>query len=413
METVDLLIVGAGIAGLYVGLEWLKKNPDSRCILLEKYGYTGGRIVTYHTSVRGRGRLQWEGGAGRIPTSHHRVRALLRRYELTFVPISRTWGYSYPVQPNPFTAWTDGYLPPLSRLAPSVLRGTTLSTLLRRVYGPARTRAYLSSFPYFSEFHTLRADLALQALQGELRSPASFGVCAEGLSELMNRMEQEFVGRGGVLRHECPVDHVEVHARPLCVRAMHTPSQTRHEYRAHRVVLAMDAVSLRHLRGVSSLPVLSRLHMEPLLRIYAVFPIRQGKSWFSDIGTLVTDSPIRFFIPVQPDKGVAMISYTEGDDARRWMNMKPLERHRVVMDELRRLFAPLPIPDPLFIHSHPWKTGCTYWLPGNYDPAVESEASVQPWPEHPLYLCSESFAVMQSWMESALVQAEKVVARLE
>ena len=59
MVTFDIVIVGAGLAGLYCGIQLAKKGK-SVCIL-EKYNYTGGRVVTYH-----KGGLSWEIGAGRI-----------------------------------------------------------------------------------------------------------------------------------------------------------------------------------------------------------------------------------------------------------------------------------------------------------------------------------------------------------
>lgn len=412
----DLIVVGAGLSGLYVAVEWLKKNPSKSCCLLEKYGYTGGRVVTYHTYVPGRGKLHWEGGAGRIANHHHRVRRLLTRYGLTFAPLSGSWGFSYPLLPSPFTPLTDLYLPPLAQLSPRLLGQTTLSTLLRKVYGSARTKAYLATFPYYAEFHSLRADLALASLQSDLHSPAGFGVCAEGLSALTDALTREFLLRGGVLQQRCTVERVCYTERPLCLTVSERASKdadpiTRHEY-SLRVVLALDASSLHHIQGVSHLPVLRHLKMIPLLRIYAVFPVHQGKSWFSDISTTVLDSPLRFFIPIQPDKGVVMISYTEGPTAEYWMTMSPDQRQREVLAEARRVFSPRTIPDPLFFHSHPWKTGCTYWQPGTYDPVKESERSIQPFPGHPLYLSSESFAVMQCWMESALIQAEAVLDSL-
>ncbi len=56
--------------------------------------------------------------------------------------------------------------------------------------------------------------------------------------------------------------------------------------------------------------------MEPLFRIYAVFPTEGAKSWFSDIGRFVTAGPLRYFIPINPSCGITMISYTDGRDAR-------------------------------------------------------------------------------------------------
>ena len=78
----DYVIVGAGIAGLYTGLKLLKANPSKKILILEKYDYNGGRIVTY----RNRGH-QWEIGAGRISMRHGRLLKLMDDYHLHLFPI--------------------------------------------------------------------------------------------------------------------------------------------------------------------------------------------------------------------------------------------------------------------------------------------------------------------------------------
>lgn len=55
----DVVIVGAGIAGLRVGLALIRQGRN--CVILERYTYTGGRIVTYYNKEK---KLQWEIGAG-------------------------------------------------------------------------------------------------------------------------------------------------------------------------------------------------------------------------------------------------------------------------------------------------------------------------------------------------------------
>ena len=66
MSSYDVIIVGGGIAGLRVGIEALKKQPSINCCILEKYGYIGGRIVTFRKNIPKIGEVQWENGAGRI-----------------------------------------------------------------------------------------------------------------------------------------------------------------------------------------------------------------------------------------------------------------------------------------------------------------------------------------------------------
>ena len=61
--------------------------------------------------------------------------------------------------------------------------------------------------------------------------------------------------------------------------------------------------------------------------------------------------------------------------------------------------------------QHHWYDGCTYWLPGTYNVEEESNKSLNPRPKSMpnLFMCGESFAVKQCWVESALVQADKLL----
>ena len=66
----DILVVGAGIAGLYTALQYLKKHPDAHVAIIEKYKTVGGRAYTFRTKLDARGPIHWEAGAGRIHKSH-------------------------------------------------------------------------------------------------------------------------------------------------------------------------------------------------------------------------------------------------------------------------------------------------------------------------------------------------------
>ena len=47
MADYDVLIVGAGIAGLHCALRISEKFPSKRIAIAEAYDYTGGRIFTF------------------------------------------------------------------------------------------------------------------------------------------------------------------------------------------------------------------------------------------------------------------------------------------------------------------------------------------------------------------------------
>ena len=177
-------------------------------------------------------------------------------------------------------------------------------------------------------------------------------------------------------------------------------------YEAAAVVLTMPCDVLKKIT-MPVLPVLKHLAMEPLVRIYAVFPLQNGKVWFPPT-KIVTDGPLRYIIPMNPKQGTIMISYTEGPDADHWSRLPKEDLTKELMKEVRRLFPHLTIPEPTMVKRYPWAQGCSYWLPGDYDVEEESHASLQPYPQIPLFLAGESFAVKQCWMESALEQADRL-----
>lgn len=404
----DLIVIGAGLAGLWTAVRYLEERPAARVVVLEASDRVGGRVATHREAVPGKGRYQWEAGAGRIPVHHRRVVGLIKKYGLTFRP----WG------PSPlagFKELVDVYLRPLESLGRRVLGQRTLSEVMRRVYGPQST-ALARRFPYWAEFETLRADCALDALlRGALAPGVIYGGCVEGLSALVERMAADVVQRGGEIRRGVPVRAVvSVTSKRQAEKGKSIEVSTKGgTLRAPRVVMAIPADAMRSVGGIKSLGFLRRLGSEPLMRVYAVFPTRKerGGAWFTAEDRRVVADGVRFFIPMDAERGLAMISYTEGRDTRRWLRMGETERTRAILTELRALFPDREVPEPLLVRYHLWPAGCTYWLPGDYDVRAVARQALQPMPDVPLYVCGESVAVEQAWMESALESAE-AVARL-
>jgi hypothetical protein len=424
----DLIIVGGGAAGLRVGIEALKIKPQMHCCILEKYGYIGGRIVTFRKDIPKVGPVQWENGAGRISFSHKKVLQLLDQYKLTFIPISgetdyikeSTYRNEVPdILGNKFTDLINFYLDPIQNLPYDTLAKHTLKELLDKTVKNAKH--FYEQFPYYSEIHTLRADLAIDAFKKEMRSNNGFGVVKEGFSAVTDGMMTEFINRGGMIMMDTDIYNVVSNPdRSITLDCKIRNTTRRASYKGKIVVLALHHNAVKKIEGVNELPVLKHLTMMPLLRMYAVFPSKNNVSWFSGLNKIVTNSPIRYIIPIDASRGIVMISYTDGADAKWWIkqdessaeyaeeNVKDL-----VMTEIRKLFPERTIPNPIFFKQHPWYEGCTYWLPGGYNVEDESETSLHPLPKTMpnLFMCGESFAVNQCWVESALDQADKLLAK--
>jgi monoamine oxidase len=400
----DCIIVGAGISGLYCGLEIQKKHPKWSVLILEKYKEIGGRTYTYYPP---KFKNHWEAGAGRISKDHKKLLKLIDRYNLTLFPISSGSNYIQKAGDEPRVNDFEDlinpmYIQPLLNLSQKTKQTHTIYELMKKIYG-SDAHSMVAKFPYWAEIYSLRADLALEAFTtGEMKTAQGYYVIKEGFGELIQRMRKEFETKGGRLMIESEVTSVAkgddkttdvsvlskgknmvLHAKMACILALH-----------------VNAVKKMKL----NLPILNYLKPSPLFRIYAIFP---KPVWFKDMIHLVTDERPRYIIPIDHKNGVIMISYTDGDDTIDYHAVYSKggdeALQKMVMADIRKLLPTMTIPDPLFFKGHYWMNGCTYWQPGNYDVYRESEALCHPLPSIPnLYMCGESFSTRQAWVEGAL-----------
>ena len=416
MATLDYAIVGGGISGLYVARELAKRHTHAKISVFEKYRVLGGRILTFHEK-----QFQWEEGAGRIHSSHIVTRDLLKEYGLHEIPISDETGwiktYGSELLPNPFEDSLRAWLPQVQMLPEEILGTHTLYEILEGIFGTTKAKAFIDPFPYRAEVYTLRADLALRSFTTEMGANQRFSICKEGLDSLINALANDCRSRGVTLHTHHALENLAPEMDGSLTLWFATGSPSLHDSRtiitveAKTVICALHADALKKIPIFKPLPALTYVKMEPLHRIYAVFPPgKNGKIWFEDLPKFVTETRLRYFIPIRPDKGIVMISYTDAGDSIVWTNiasgMKPIAEQvlgKLLTDECRRLFPMREIPYPTMVKSHPWSSGATYWTPGLYDPNKLSKETLQPFKDWPnLHICGESFSMRQAWIEGAL-----------
>lgn len=388
------IVVGAGIAGLWIA-EQLALRGD-QVTVIEKADYIGGRVLTSS--------LGFEIGAGRIATNHTRVLALIKRFGLTTFPLpsGELWkglADKEPI-PNDFDE-TWGAL--IRMFANLPLEKTTLRRLAEKTVGSAMADSILLRFGFRAETDVLRADLALRAFHDEMGPAAKFVGIKGGLSQLTTGLADACKAAGVTIQLNTTVkgvtgsDIFTVHTSTGAFKAV------------DRVIFALPSEALKKIPHVRDLPLLRHLRMEPLTRIYAKFVT----AWpFPK--KIVTDSPLRFIIPIIPELGVVMISYTEGQDTKFFKGLRGLMLAAAIHKELVRLFPTDNIPLILWVHAYEWTDGCSYWIPtpGTYSPEQESKEALQPFPGRRLHLCGESYSLRQAWMEGALEHAAALLAAL-
>lgn len=399
------IVVGGGIAGL-VTAERLAAAGDTVTIL-EKYDYFGGRVLTAKSGV--------EIGAGRIHDAHVRVAALVERFGLhirhhsprsDWMPLA-----THKHTKNTFADVWGAHVDIFRRLPRHILATHTVRELAGLVLGRERTEHLLEQFPYRDETEHLRADIALNIYReaGNVWTPGGFYSVAEGLSAIVRGLVVGLTAAGVTLRSSMEVTDVTRTQRgryAVFVKSRERP------FVADRVVLALHATALKHLPVMRPFWPLRYLEMTRLIRIYAQYPVSpSAPAWFADLSRIITDSPLRYIIPIDASKGIIMVSYTNARDTEAWWGLKGQALTAAIQRELRRLFQDRTIPEPTWLRTYEWHEGCTSWMPGMYDPAAASIAALQPFPDRMpgLYMCGESFSVTkQAWIEGALEHAEEL-----
>jgi monoamine oxidase len=391
------IIIGGGLAGLSIAEYLADKVSSNDVLVLEQYRAWGGRVVTYRDKSE---KLQYEIGAGRIFHTHKRIGALVKRFGLHTFPISAESTTPSGLN-NPFLQLFEPIRHILQTLPDDVLAKHTVKELV-----PKEFHSTLEYYPYWSEFNLLRADLALPLFAPSkpmgTDAPADYYGVVEGLDAITTHLHDAAQKAGAVLKNRHTVTNIQRLAPDLFeitgLRGKKA-NQRPFKYRASRVIIATCRCGYSDFSILKEMPLMKQLATGPLTRIYAVYqpPLDIPQK-------VVTDGPLRYIIPINPKTGLIMISYTDGDDTHYWNKLDGDALEDAIHKEFTKLFPDKIMTKPTYLKKHEWPNGCTYWLPGNYDPKEASKIAHNPEPN--LYLTGESVSLNQTWMEGALESAE-------
>ena len=414
MSVFDYIVVGGGLAGLHISKLLAVKFPDASICIVEKYGNWGGRVFTVR--IRDDPKIHFESGAGRVARWHKHVAAYIKEFGLTTTPLHPNNVHRHVEDDGSITIGKNDF----GEIAAAMIKGlpeeglkeTTIKESCEKVYGSKVVERVFSEFGYRAEVEVLRGDLAKDILssggfQGE---HSDYYIVNEGLSEIPTRLATKVLEMGVRLITDVTVTGAERDNGVWTVKGV--CKERPWSLQGKNVIWALHRNALAEISLFKDAWFIKGVQMEPLLRIYARFPLVSGKPWFHDIGNVTTNDPLRYIIPYNGAAGLIMISYTDAQDTEFWHSIKDKEeRQKEIMKHVRRLFPEKDIPEPTYWSYQHWADGCSYWLPspkGPKDAHLAQHAVHYPFPsEMPhMYVCGESWSCCQAWMEGALRHAQ-------
>jgi monoamine oxidase len=300
----------------------------------------------------------------------------------------------------------DWILPAILRMLKGQDKKTLASHTLSSLLSP-EWRALLLRFPYWAEVHMLRADLALESFEAEMGTYGGYVGIKEGIDALTSHLLDVVKQKGGDVRVRHRVENIQKQGDTYVITGDSGKKAEAKPFRieVNQVIIATCRCSLGKFSVLARTPMLKQLQTSPLTRIYAQYPVGKKGPWWTSLEKTVSDSPLRFIIPIDPKTGLIMISYTDGTDTNKWKNLEGPKLSKAIQKEVKQLFPEKEIPDPTFLEKHEWPSGCTYWVPGDYtiDEAIKKAMH----PQEGLWVVGESVSRHQAWIESALKSVDE------
>ena len=395
----DIVIVGGGISGLFLAYKLLSTNL--KVILFEGDKRLGGRIKTIEKNGN-----YFESGAARIHNSHGKLISLIHdlglRDDLIRLPdeidlILRNKKEKFPYQ----TKWVD--IDPMLLLKSSLeskdlfeekeLQRITFFQYLTLILDHEAALYIKDSFGYDSEFVDLNAYAAINMFEKDLfNNESHYYILKNGMSQLVDKIEKMLMLSSTILKTSTGIKEINDN---------HVITTKKEVFHFNHLICAIPQSSLNRFPIFLKEPLTQSVKQCPLLRIYAKYP--KNNLWFKNIKRTITDNYIRQIIPIDPDSGLIMISYTDGKLTEYWTSYNTLGEEYLIKalhKEIKDLFGISP-PKPEFISVHYWNDGLHTWKLGLDNEDVYKKM-LKPFKDKEIYVCGEAFSLKQGWIEGAL-----------
>ena len=267
----DIVIIGGGISGLYCGYNLIKKH---KILILERDDRLGGRINTIYNN-----KFKIESGAGRFTMYNKRLIKLLK--ELNILNIGKNNSNKDIISNKncTFKNQINAMINKLSILDKNTLQKNNLKTLIIDNFSISFYTCLLEIYEKNTLFTDINAYDSLRYLKGNYNENRQFYSHKNGLSSIINKLEELFIKNGGTIlrNHELINFDESNNIFTLFINGKVKVIETKNLI----ITAGKKALSnYSYLKPFNDL--INSINLTPLYRIYMKYPVKNGKVWFSE-----------------------------------------------------------------------------------------------------------------------------------
>jgi protoporphyrinogen oxidase len=359
----DIIVLGGGIAGIYTTYKLLQQNPTLSILLLEASDRFGGRVYTIP-------KYGIEAGAGRFSSKHHHLLQLINELGFEDKKIKLTSSFQYfPIrEKNTYTYDLQDIIEILisaSKLEKiTYLQSVSLTEYAETIFTKEEVKYIHDSFGYYSELVIMNAHDAIQLMK-QLNEKNTFYSLQGGLSQIIEAMMEKIK---------------QIKPNQQCLKKNHLVLDINREnedtfysvytennktFQGYKIIAALPKQAIEKITVFKTLkPYLKKIECAPLCRIYSKFAPIKGKQWFEDLSKFTTNNNLRMVIPINREKGMIMISYTDNKYAKYWNALYEKEGIEKVNQQIAKYMREsiqIEIPKPIETMVYYWPCGVGYW----------------------------------------------------
>ena len=438
IEEYDIIILGGGIAGIYTAYQ-LVKNPifsQKRILLLEKTKRLGGRVYSVNP-YKNHPEDVIEGGAGRFSPNHILLNKLITELNLEDkMNTSSAEPEYYPINQNqnqkskkPINTTKELIIKVINaskKETPEYLRTISFSEYATQIISKEEVKYIQDSFGYYSELVIMNTYDAIQLMDNLHYSASSsssqkfqFNTLNGGLSQINERMI-DFVVKIEKHKYLFQINQEVENISQINGKEEKYLIQTqKQKYITKIIICALPKQIIERIPFFKPIySLLSKIKCAPLCRIYARYSsLNEKKIWFENLSKITTNNHLRMVIPINKEKGIIMISYTDNKFADYWNKIYKKEGistlNKYLKKEIQQSTGIIIPNEPIQTNIYYWKCGVGYWGIDANSQEI-SQKMIQPFiNNNNIFCCGEHYSEkFQQWIEGALETSEKVFKKI-
>jgi hypothetical protein len=398
----DSIIIGGGIAGLYFAYKTLKSEPSKKILLLESSDHLGGRagnVLFYGQSIA------IGAGIGRMKKDKLLLK-LIKELDIPFYEFTTSSQYSSKIQPPCKLKDMFLYLKKTYELEKD--KDKTFKTyarpLLEKKYGKNSYKNFVICSSY-SDYENESAHDVLNYYEFD-DNYSSWNGFSFSWNILVKKLFEKIGSKN--IKKKSHVNSI----KKLSDAKYEVLCSNNKKYFSNKVILATTIESVKKL--LPKMKIYNQIKGQHFLRVYGKFSNHSLEIMKEKCSkTTIVPGIIHRVIPINKEKGIYMIAYTDNKDAKRLSKYhKNTIKNRNIL--CRLLERALDIPKNMLqlddMINFYWHIGTHYYKPlkGNYKNRREFCYIAQR-PDKNIRVIGEMISMKQGWTEGALESVESVI----